>query len=281
MTHRKPARPALALLALLLSLGAASGTLAQGGEGELPAPEQLQQRLPASLRAEVATVVEPHLSTAATPVRLAYRGWPAAAVLTAWLGPGWTASDQEIEFRALDGYVSRIPVERFARYKAWLVFARQDGAPFRVDNLAQQEKQVALGPYYLVWDNIGAPELLAEGGASWPYQVARIALRPSSKRALLPAGLAPGHEAAAAQAQKFCLACHQVNGYGGDKMPLNLAARARAMDAATWQRWLLDPQSLKPGTAMPPLPDTQPLAERQALAAGLYAYLRALPLIQP
>lgn len=241
-----------------------------------PLPPLAQLR--ASLGAGRAiTVVEPHLSTADKPVRATYLGWPAASLLDAQLGPGWQAGEREIEFRALDGFVSRIPVERFAKYRAYLVHARQDGAAFAVDNLAQNEKQVPLGPYYLIWDNIAAPELLAEGGALWPYQVAQIALRPSSRAALLPAGLAPGFEAQAALAQKFCLSCHQINGYGGDKMPLNLAARAKLIDAGTWRTWLLTPQALKPGTTMPPLPDT--LEQREQVARQLHDYLRALPVL--
>ncbi|HEX2011379.1 MAG TPA: hypothetical protein VJN44_10610 [Roseateles sp.] len=261
---------ALPLMALCLALPAVRA------QSALPPPAELQQRLAAA--PQHITVVEPHLSVGGREQRVSYRGWPAATLLQAWLGPQWQAPDQEIEFRALDGFVSRIPVERFASYRAYLVFARQDGAAFTVDNLAQREKNVALGPYYLVWDNVGAPELLAEGGAQWPYQVAQIALRPSSRAALLPAGLAPGHEAAAALAQKFCLSCHQVNGFGGAKMPINLAQRARQLDEGQWRRWLLEPAALKPGTTMPPLPDTLPMAEREAIATRLHAYLRALPL---
>lgn len=261
-----------ALIPLLLASALALAPPA--GAEPLPSMAQLQARLgpPRSF-----TVVEPHLSTAERPVRVSYRGWPAADLLTAQLGPGWEQGEREIEFRALDGFVSRIPVERFAKYPAYLVFARGDGAAFQVDNLAQHEKAVPLGPYYLIWDNVAAPELLAEGGALWPYQVAQIALRPSSRAALLPAALAPGFEAQAALVQKFCLSCHQINGYGGDKMPLNLAARAKLIDAGTWRTWLLTPQALKPGTSMPPLPDT--LEQREQLAQQLHDYLRALPVL--
>ncbi|QPF71844.1 cytochrome c [Roseateles sp. DAIF2] len=274
------ARPMLRrVLPLLCGLLLGGPALAQPAN-PLPAPAALRERVAAEVRD--VTVVEPHLSVGGKEVRLVYRGWPATALLAAWLGPRWNATPgQEVEVRALDGFVSRIPVERFAKYRAWLVFARQDGSAFKVDNVAQHEKQVELGPYYLVWDNIGAPELLAEGGALWPYQVAQIALKPSSRLALLPAGLPAGHEDAAAQAQKFCLSCHQVNGFGGDKMPLNLALRAKQLDESAWRRWLIEPAAVKPGTAMPPLPDTLAPAEREALAIKLYTYLRALPVAQP
>ncbi|MDT9002413.1 hypothetical protein RQP53_24240 [Paucibacter sp. APW11] len=260
---------ALSLSVLLLGFGARPVPAAP-----LPTPTELA----ATLKEEQVTVVEPHLSKAGKPVRRSYRGYPARALLDQLLGKGWLSADTEIEFRALDGYVSRVPTQRFARYKAWLVFARADGGPFEVDNLAQQEKAVPLGPFYLVWDNVGHPELIKEGGSVWPYQVAQLRLTPSSRTALLPPGLVGDFKAQAALAQQYCLSCHQINGYGGDKMPLNLAERARLLDAPSWRQWLISPQSLRPGTAMPALPDSLPLAERERITRQLHEYLRALPL---
>lgn len=259
-------------IALLLSLLApASQAL------ELPEPGALQARLGRS--AQAVQVIEPHLSVAGRQVQVRYLGHPAPLVFDRLLDVDWRRPGREIELRALDGFVSRVPVERFAKYQAWLVQARADGAAFVVDNHAQHEKQVPLGPYYLVWDNIAAPELLAEGGAVWPYQVASIALKPGSREALLPAGLGSGFAEHANLVQKYCLSCHQVNGYGGEKMPLNLAVRAKLLDLRSWRSWLLNPQTLKPGTPMPPLPDSLPLAEREAIVAKLHAYLRAVPVL--
>lgn len=263
-------------LLLLLSLG-----LGLCRAAPLPAPAELQQLLKAP--PQVVTVIEPHLSEAGSPpVRRHYLGYPAAQVLRQLLGADWQLAQQEIEFRALDGFVARIPAERFGKYRAHLVFAQADAkAPFSVDNKAQGEKAVALGPYYLVWDNIAAPELLADGGAQWPYQVAEISLRPAGSTAfLLPPGIsAEKWGEHAALAQKFCLSCHQINGFGGDKMPLNLAVRAKQLDARAWRQWLLHPQTVKPGTTMPALPETMALAEREALAAKLHSYLQALPVL--
>jgi mono/diheme cytochrome c family protein len=244
---------------------------------ELPAPALLQAKLGQAMQA--VQVVEPHLSVAGQQQKVRYLGHPAALVFDQLLGRDWRQAGREIELRALDGFVSRVPVERFAKYQAWLVQARADGAAFVVDNHAQHEKQVPLGPYYLVWDNIAAPELVAEGGAVWPYQVASISLKPGSREALLPGGLASAYAEHAELAQKYCLSCHQVNGYGGDKMPLNLAVRAKLLDERTWHTWLLSPQTLKLGTSMPPLPDTLPAAEREAIVTKLHSYLRAVPVL--
>lgn len=264
-------------IALLLSLG-----LSLCRAAPLPAPAELQKLLQAP--PQVVKVIEPHLSVAGSPtVQRHYLGYPAAQVLRQLLGADWNKpASQEIEFRALDGFVARIPAERFATYRAHLVFALADSrAAFTVDNKAQGEKNVRLGPYYLVWDNLAAPELLADGGAQWPYQVADISLRRAGSAAfLLPLGMAAEQWGEhAALAQKFCLSCHQINGFGGDKMPLNLAVRAKLLDERTWRVWLLSPQAFKPGTSMPALPETMAPAEREAIAAKLHSYLKALPVL--
>jgi len=267
---------------ILLTMGrllALLGLACCGGLRAAPLPPAAELQRALAGPPQDISVVEPHLSVAGAQVRRSYRGYPAERVLRLLLGPDWDQQAQrEIEFKALDGFIARVPVQRFLRHRAYLVFARSDGQAFSVDNLAQQQKDVALGPYYLVWDNIGRPALLAEGGAVWPYQVAEISLREIDPAALLPAGTDSLRWAPqAALAQKYCLSCHQINGFGGAKMPLNLAVRAKLMDSRTWQGWLLQPQALKPGTAMPALPDSLPAAERLAIARQLHDYLKALP----
>ena len=139
------------------------------------------------------TVYEPFLSTDDRKVVVKYVGYPAVEVM-AWLfGSDWQSRGGTAEYRALDGYVSRIPVGRFLKDSAWLVFARADGAPFTVDNIRQNRTDVPLGPYYLVWDNIARPELLVEGAVNWPYQVMEVNLVTLSEEALFPEGLDPRH----------------------------------------------------------------------------------------
>lgn len=225
----------------------------------------------------VVKVVEPHLSTLERPVTVEYTGYTAESVLDAVFGSAWTAKGLDIEFRALDGYVSRIPNERFRQYRAYLVFERKGQPEFSVDNLSQNEKKVPLGPYYLVWDNIAAPALLPEGGTYWPYQIAQVLLSGSRAEALLPAGMAARFSEPAELAQKYCLTCHQVNGFGGEKYPINLAARVKGLDESTFTRWVLTPSLVKPGTTMPPVSNSLPDGKRQAMAAALYDYLKSLP----
>jgi hypothetical protein len=186
----------------------------------------------------------------------------------------------EIEFRALDGYVSRIPAERFMKFEAFLTFEHVGHRRFVVENREQNESNVALGPYYLVWNNVRHPELLAEGGTYWPYQVQQILVSTAFKAALLPPGLPADLSGTAALAQKYCLSCHKVNGFGGDKWPGNLALLARQHPRDGFVRWVLEPGVVKPGTTMPGLPAALPLAEREALAQKLYGYLTQVPITQ-
>ena len=187
------------------------------------------------------------------------------------------APGTDLEFRALDGYVSRIPAERFARYRGWLVYERVGRDSFSVDNLQQNQRNVALGPWYLVWDNLRDPVLLPEGGTYWPYQVTQLLLSRARVDALLPPGIAPGHDEGAALTQKYCLSCHRVNGYGGDKASADLARTAKMLPRADFLRWVLQPGQVKPGTTMPGLPDAMPESERRSAALRLFDYLVAVP----
>lgn len=245
------------------------------GAVALPAPEALRTML--AMPPAVVRVVEPHLSKPPQRIELRYRGWPAEAVLDRLFGDAWRAPGVDVEFRALDGYVSRIPAERFGRYRAWLVYERIGHPAFTVDNLQQNQKDVALGPWYLVWDNLRNPELLPEGGTYWPYQVTQLLLSRARVDALLPPGIAAGHEGAAALTQKYCLSCHRVNGYGGDKAPADLAHAAKALSRQDFLRWVLQPSRMRPGTTMPGLPDAMPEDERRAVAQQLFDYLVAVP----
>jgi len=54
----------------------------------------------------------------------------------------------------------------------------------------------------------------------------------------------------------LCVACHSLGGSGGVVGPA-LDGVGNRYDAAYLEKWLSDPQKLKPGTAMPKLPLTQ------------------------
>lgn len=236
---------------------------------ELPQVNELE-RLMAEAPIEV-EVIEPQPATAGGRPHVVYLGYPVEKVLRRVLGAGWKRAAAAIEFRALDGYVSHIPVERFERYPAYLVFAQKDSREFKLDNLVQQEQGVSLAPYYLVWDNIRHPELLKEGDTYWPYQVHEIAMLPGAGE------VAGAVSRDALELEKYCLSCHRVNGRGSDKVPQDLAVQAKALGEARFLAWVLAPASVKPDTRMPALAGGMPEAERQALAGRLFRYLNALP----
>ncbi len=269
---------ALSLLCRIAGLSALLACAAQAaGAAELPPAGALQKRMGAPPQAF--TVYEPHLSVGDRHVAIRYVGYPAIAVFERILGKDWRDRGESVEFRALDGYVSRLPAGRFLKEKAYLVFARQDGAPFTVTNIRQNEKDVPLGPYYLVWDNIGNPALLAEGARNWPYQVAVVKLVTLSDAALLPKGLPARHRKGAALVKTHCLNCHKVNGYGGEKFEGNLAEIAKDYDRADFLRLLLVPAAERDGSTMPSLSDRLPEAERRRIAGAILDYLRAAPVL--
>ena len=247
------------------------------GAEQLPSAQDLQKLIGAAPRTIV--VYEPHLSVGDKNVAVEYIGYRAVEVMEAVFGQGWRETADTIEFRALDGYVSRIDTRRLQSDKAFVVFARKDGSGFTVDNIAQNEKNVPLGPYYLVWDNISDSELLAEGASNWPYQVSQINLVNLSDDALLPSGLDARHHHGAELAKKHCLSCHKINGYGGEKFLGDLAEIAKEFDEAAFLSWVLVPSSVKEGTTMPALSQRLPEAERRRIAKALYDYLTNISVV--
>ena len=257
-----------ALLALSMSAARAA---------ELPPVERLQERM--GTPAKTLTVHEPHLSLGDRRVAIEYVGYPAVDVMAEVFGEDWHEQAATIELRALDGYVSRIDVARFLDGTAFLAFARADGAPFTIDNLRQNQTDVPLGPWYLVWNNISNPALLAEGASDWPYQVNEVNLVSLSESALLPEGLATELHEGAELAKRYCLHCHKVNGFGGEKHPGDLALIAQSYPEPEFTRWVLDPSSVRSGTTMPPLYHHIPDHERRRIAKVLFDYLAAVPIL--
>ena len=244
---------------------------------ELPSVERLQERMgaPATI-----AVHEPHLSRGVRRVTIEYVGYPAADVLAELFGKDWRGQAETVELRALDGYVARIDAARFEEETAFLVFTRADGARFTIDNPRQNQTDVPLGPWYLVWDNISSPELLAEGASKWPYQVHEVNLVSLSEHTLVPDGLAADLREGAELAKSYCLQCHMVNGFGGEKHPGNLAEIARAYPEPEFVGWVLDPSSMRKDTTMPPLYHRIPDDERRRIAKVLFDYLRAMPVLE-
>ena len=225
-------------------------------------------------------VYEPHLSVGDSHVAIEYVGYPANDVMARLFGEDWQGQGSTIEFHALDGYVSRIDVSRFTEERAYLVFAREDGALFAVDNVHQNQIGVPLGPYYLAWDNISSPALVLEGTRNWPYQVREMRLVTLSDEALVPTGLDARFHEGAELVRTHCLSCHEVNGFGGAKFEGNLAEIVKHYEEAAFLRLVLTPASKRTGATMPALSDRLSEGERRRIADAVFDYLKAVP-VQP
>ena len=258
------------LIAILIVLYAGTAQTA-----ELPVAEELQRQLGSAPR--TVPVYEPHLSVEDGHVVIDYVGYPAVDVLAHLFGNEWQGKARTVEFRAKDGYVSRIDVGRFAEEDAYLVFARKDGAPFTVDNVGQNQMGVPLGPYYLVWDNITNPALLAQSARNWPYQVKEVHLVTLSDEVLLPAGLDARLREGAELVRTHCLNCHNVNGFGGAKFEGNLAEIMKGYGKPDFLRLVLTPAANRAGATMPAITHHLPEAERRRIADAMFDYLNAVP----
>jgi hypothetical protein len=247
---------------------------------ELPPPAELSSEY--KLPSRKVTVVEPHESTNDRQKLVDYTALPIDQLLTHWFGDRWAAEEAEIVFLAKDGYRSVVPGPKLKKYRAFLAFARADGAPFTVDNRSQNERSIPLGPYYLIWDNRETPELLRQGAYGWPYQVTAVEWRSKSEdRALLPARASSIVEQGFAETKEYCLTCHNIRGIGGNKYPVDLIQATCRWQASDLKAWIDSPSRIKPGTAMPPLARLLPETERQRMIGHIVGYLSALKAESP
>lgn len=222
-----------------------------------------------SVATSTLTVHEPLSGTERT-----FYGRAVVPLLDAALGERWRQSAVVI-FHCADGYAARVEVAKLLKYRPVLA-ERALEDPFTAKS--SDGKLIRLDPYYLVWDNLRHPELRASGAKGWPYRVRELEV--ASAEAHLEA-LALGPEASPAARRgkqafvKHCVACHAISGAGGKVGPdLNAPVSVVDLFRPKWLRtWLLDPQSIRPGTAMPGIPSGA--KDRPAIADDLIAYLRA------
>lgn len=250
----------------------ASWAVADDKAISLPAPQSVLF----GLHEAPITVIEPHRSTSLKPVEVTYKGYPIEPVLDALLGMQWRENGALVGFEAKDGYLSMIPAAQLLRYPAYLVYARADADDFSVET-PPLNNLIKLGPWYLVWDNVVHTSLQADGATYWPYQVEKVGLvNAPSKAKLFPAMMPEGYRAGAELTEKYCLSCHQVNGIGGHKLPIDLGKWVASQSFARFATWVLDPSGKNPLTAMPALAPERPASERQMMARQIYGYLRAM-----
>lgn len=239
---------------------------------------------------QIRTMTRDEIARAAAPVDVktfeflengerSYKAVPFAALLTNVYGERWKNAE-EILFTCADGYQPSVPVAKVAEFSAYLAFARNDQKEFTLVNRMENSAKVELGPYYLVWDNLGRPELKADGAMDQPYQVVALDLIQFADR--FP-GLAPKADASAQAKRGFlafrrsCLSCHTINGEGGAKVPVELnypMSVTEYWDVKALKQWIGKPQSVRYNATMPPY---NPEAKNRAQAIDdVVAYLQAM-----
>jgi mono/diheme cytochrome c family protein len=267
-------RNCIALLAVFLFLAdtAWSNELIFKDHGKVVKTLSLEQ-IDKLIPAKTVMVFEPHESE-----NRGYVGFPVNALFTEVYGEGWKNSD-EILFTCSDSYQPSIPSARFKEYPAYLVYGRADKKEFTLINKLQSNELVKLEPFYLVWDNLKQPELKAEGGEGWPYEVTTIDLINFSDR--FP-NMSPPENSSVAVKNGFlafrshCMTCHTINGEGGEKsVELNYPVNVTEYFKEPWlKRWIDKPTSIRYNTTMPALNPN--LKDREITIKNIIAYLKAM-----
>jgi hypothetical protein len=255
-------------LVFLLSLQA----LATGLELSL---DQVQKDL--GNEAVEITVMEPHMKCGEADCKVTYLGIPLEKLMQYYFPDTWDGFNGFIHFSASDGYLAAIDTERARKKHGYLTFARADGKPFIIDNNQQNEKDLPLGPFYLVWDNLRDRDLQKLGSYGWPYQIVRVALLPASVYdRLLPAEAPPAVREGFESWKTYCKGCHHIDGVGGMKYPINLRQLVKGMSRDKLRVWIGRPGSLRPGTNMPPLNTRLGKQERSRVIERIIDYLETL-----
>lgn len=198
-----------------------------------------------------------------------YTGVDTRALLAKLYPAGWDKVD-EVLFTCADGYQAAVSVKRLKDYDSYLVFEREGDPSFSVTNKHQNNEHVALGPFYLVWDNLKSPELKKTGAFNWPYQVVGVDLVALKDR--FPHSFPKAHNKSTASAgfavfRDKCMTCHKVNGDGGDKAPeLNTPVSVTEYWKREWlEKFIWDPRSVRTGSTMPGLKDVGTKAELKSV----------------
>ena len=250
--------------------------LPQAGNAlDIPPPTELIA-IPAYSKLSV-KVIEPHQTTNTQYSFVDYAAIPIDQLLTNWFGGQWQSAVNQIIFFGKDGYRSAISSQKLTKYSAYLAYARSDQQPFTVDNLGQNQKNIELGPYYLIWANQDIPELINHGGYDWPYQVTRIELQDQSQEdKLRPQQQSAVIETGMQETEKYCLNCHSINGVGGQKYPVDLIQVLCGWQESTLKPWIDAPSLIKPGTTMPAFNRMLAAEQREQVITRIVNYLQVM-----
>jgi mono/diheme cytochrome c family protein len=237
-----------------------------GGLRALEAPQRIK-------------VWDPHEKAA-----IVYVGFSLRNILDKVYGERWHQSEL-IDFVGRDGYVSSFSTSVIEQESGVLAFQKisAGGKPtkFSIDNLDQGEKNIPLGPLYLVWATREHSDFLAEGSINWPYQIIRISLwnfNDKFKNSLPNPDASERVHRGFEVFQKYCSSCHSINGDGGVKGG-ELLSDLNAHDDSWLRSWISNPKNIKPNTTMPAL--NQNLSNRDVEIENVVIYLRDVSASQP
>jgi cytochrome c2 len=183
-----------------------------------------------------------------------FKAMPLAPLLDKVYGDKWRKAEL-VMFVCADGYRNPVEVSRITAHAAWLAVARNDG-DFELTEKHPQQKQVELGPLFLIWDTLHDADSKARGLEGWPYQVVGLDLIDFADR--YP-GLVPSKKASASAKRgfevfkKYCVTCHALGGEGGSVGPeLGKPVSVTTYYKEPWlKRWIRNPSDLRARTAMP------------------------------
>jgi len=222
-------------------------------------------------------VIEPHAKCYQDNHPVTFVGIPLRKVLGHYYADAWKGSDREIHFVARDGYLAVIKADDARENEGYLTFARADGKPFVVDNDLQNERNVPLGPFYLVWDNLKNGALQKKKSYAWPYQVVGIRLESASiYQNLLPADASASVRDGFEAYKKYCLSCHQINGTGGTKNEADMKQLVHGKSRNDLRAWISDPQKVRCSTTMPAIDTGLDKVEQDRIVDRIIDFLEAL-----
>ena len=200
-------------------------------------------------------------------------------VLDAVYTEAWRA-EEELLFTCSDGYQPSVPVQRVLSHQAWLAYDRADRDRFSIDKLESGAvREIELGPFYLVWENLEDAQMRLEADYGWPYQLVGVDLIRSRDRfpkLVPPADASAEVLAGFAAFRVHCSKCHKLNGEGRDIGPeLNAGVSPVEYRDREWLRsWIEDPRRIAPDARMPPLNPALP--DRARKVNEILAYLEAM-----
>ena len=205
-----------------------------------------------------------------------YTGIPLDVLLQYLYPKQWKSFEGEIYLYALDGYLSIVDAEKARQGDAYMTFARADGQPFTIDNRNQQETDVPLAPFYLVWDNLEHPELQSSNAYAWPYQVFSIELVSDAMLKSLLQGASAAVEAGFDGYKNNCLSCHKIDGFGGNKFGMDIRQSIKGRSREELYEWIDTPLAINKFTTMPPLNPGVTGENREQLINRIIDYLQAI-----